>query len=122
MQILDKAKVDGVRFLKLPGFEATWDLGAFRVSPAPTVVAQGNAPAPTTPPALSARERAGDHRIAVGLHKGKMIREVPRGELSGYCQHFIDAVAPNDMHPSLRDVIDNADFFYFGEIRWRKAN
>lgn len=81
VELLSHAKSQGVRTVKVPGFEASWDLGnpppAGRVPP---VAAEGGS-------AADRLQELGRWVMPLGKRfRGRMLKEIPRKDLQGFLE------------------------------------
>lgn len=86
MNILDKARETGVRFVKFPGFEATWDVGVRPASPAGEKTAAKKS---TKAEAKPMPDPHADYVPRVGKYlKGRPLREAKRDDVEWLVNHF----------------------------------
>lgn len=99
MEILDKAKASGVRFIKIPGFEATWDVGANQATPK----ARESSP--------SKGDELGDFVTTFGKFRGRRLREIPKSELQEYGEYLLRDTGRDGLSPTAREWVDKADLW-----------
>lgn len=118
IEMIDAAKAAHMRFIKIPGFEGTWDVGTPPRTPL-TVVAT---PAPAAPKKNDPLGELSLWRFPIGKSlKGRSLAEVPRGEVEGFCNWLLKSYEEgNALSDAAQETLDKSELYYFGEIRWRK--
>ncbi len=99
MDLIDHAKAAGIRFVKVPGFEATWDMGQRPVTVEAGAVKSGP------------KDALGDWVIPLGKKlKGRQLKEVPRKELESFGNYLLkDSDEGNGLSAEAKEFIDKAD-------------